>query len=141
MKITEQKKKFEDWFFPILSDIMTSPNCAYAVTFIISYAVYKSPPTNLLELSQVLVQSYFQGVGLCILGYASALGMTLLMKKIDQMWEWLKEIKKTEHEIHKETHNKLDLILERLEQLENDRQTHSEKDDSGNLGDSHTRKA
>ena len=120
-KLSARKKYFEDWLFPILSDMMTTPNCAYVVALIISYAVYKNPPTSLLELCNVLIQSYFQGVGLCILGYASNLASEKLMIKINEMWEWLKEmwewlkeIKKMEQEIHKETHEKLDSILKLL---------------------------
>ena len=107
------KNKFEDWLFPILSNAMTSPNCAYIVTLIISYAVWKSPPTNLLELSQVLIQSYFQGVGLCILGYASNLASQKLMAIIMQMWEWLKELKESEQAERRQIHeNQIELMNE-----------------------------
>ena len=107
------KNKFEDWLFPILSNAMTSPNCAYVVTLIISYAVYKSPPANLLELSQTLIQSYFQGVGLCILGYASNLASQKLMTIIMQMWQWLKELKESEQVERRQIHeNQIELMNE-----------------------------
>ena len=93
-----------------LANAMTSMQCAYIVAVIVTYAVIKSPPKDLLGLSNVLVCSYFQGVGLSLLGYASNLASEKVLKKIEDIWQWQKESHDELKTMHEELHIKIDRL-------------------------------
>jgi hypothetical protein len=107
-------KDFNVKLFTRLSDIMCSPICGYVVAIIITFAVCKSPPKDLLQVSTVIVQSYFQGVGLCILGYASNLSSDKITKKIDDIWSWQKESHDLMIHSHRDLHDKLDNKINKI---------------------------
>lgn len=64
-------KKFDDWLGDKLAFLLSTMGCFYLIFALVVVPLFFQHPTDLVGWVQYIVQSFFQGVALPVLGYVA----------------------------------------------------------------------
>jgi len=100
--------KFNEWLASKLADYLCTMACFYGVVFLVTIPLRWQTPTDVVGWINYLVQTFFQGVALPILGFVGK-------QAGDKQLKLLQETHDVVMKSHDELHLKLDAIIGKLE--------------------------
>lgn len=97
-------KRFNEWFGEKLSNILSSMGCFYIVVMLVIVPLFYDHPHDLVGWINYVVQTFFQGASLPLLGYVARLAglitERMLRETHDNVMSELSEIKQMHQDLH-----------------------------------------